>query len=135
MHSTTDRPVRQRPDECLSHSGCLDGVQKCAFLARSWSRVGSPPGAERPKGASMSATAKAVLTDDRPLRLDIPSDRDEGFAPILIPKCERRFTGFADKIITMYARDTTVREIRAFLSEQYVTDASHDFIRSVTDAV
>lgn len=54
---------------------------------------------------------------------------------ILIPKHERRFTGFDDKIIAMYARGMTVREIRAFLSEQYGTDVSHDFISSVTDAV
>ncbi|KPX00142.1 Uncharacterized protein ALO79_04464, partial [Pseudomonas syringae pv. castaneae] len=60
-------------------------------------------------------SSKTVLTDDGPLRLDIPRDRDGSFAPILIPKHERRFTGFDDKIIAMYARGMTVREIRAFL--------------------
>lgn len=60
---------------------------------------------------------------------------DGSFAPILIPEHERCFTGFDDKIIAMYARGMTVREIRAFLAEQYGTDVSHDFISSATYAV
>lgn len=75
------------------------------------------------------------MTGDGPLRLEIPRDRDGSFAPILIPKHERRYTGFDDKIIAMYARGMTVREIRAFLSEQYGTEVSPDFISSVTDEV
>ncbi|WP_277343307.1 IS256 family transposase, partial [Cupriavidus taiwanensis] len=78
---------------------------------------------------------KTVLTDDGPLRLDIPRDRDGSFDPILIPKHERRFTGFDDKIIAMYARGMTLREIQAFLAEQYGTEVSPEFISSVTDAV
>ena len=100
--------------------------------------LGYPQGAERPEDSSNQRNGKSgktVLTDNGPLRLDIPRDRDGSFAPILIPKHERRFTGFDDKIIAMYARGMTVREIRAFLSEQYGTDVSHDFISSVTDAV
>lgn len=81
------------------------------------------------------SSAKTVLTDTGPVRLDIPRDRDGSFAPILIPKHERRFTGFDDKIIAMYARGMSVREIRAFLAEQYGTDVSADFISSVTDEV
>jgi len=67
--------------------------------------------------------------------VDIPRDRDGSFAPILIPKHERRFTGFDDKIIAMYARGMTVREIQGFLAEQYGTEVSPEFISSVTDAV
>ncbi|RMP14586.1 ISPsy18, transposase, partial [Pseudomonas syringae pv. delphinii] len=83
--------------------------------------LGYPQGAERPEESTNQRngkSSKTVLTDDGPLRLDIPRDRDGSFAPILIPKHERRFTGFDDKIIAMYARGMTVREIRAFLSEQ-----------------
>ena len=57
------------------------------------------------------------------------------FEPLLIPKHERRFTGFDDKIVAMYARGMTVREIQGFLAEQYGTEVSPDFISSVTDAV
>ena len=80
-------------------------------------------------------SAKTVLTDDGPLHIDVPRDRDSSFEPILIAKHERRFTGFDDKIIAMYARGMTVREIQGFLAEQYGTEVSPEFISSVTDAV
>ena len=100
--------------------------------------LGYPAGAARPPEATNQRngkTGKTVLTDDGPLRLEIPRDRDGSFAPILIPKHVRRFTGFDDKIIAMYARGMTVREIQGFLAEQYGTEVSPDFISSVTDAV
>jgi putative transposase len=101
--------------------------------------VGYGAGQVRPPEQSTNqrngSSAKTVLTDAGPVRLDIPRDRDGSFAPILIPKHERRFTGFDDKIIAMYARGMSVREIRAFLAEQYGTDVSADFISSVTDEV
>lgn len=80
-------------------------------------------------------SGKTVLTEDGPLQLDIPRDRDGSFEPQLIAKHERRFTGFDDKIVAMYARGMTVREIQGFLRDQYATDVSADFISSVTDAV
>ena len=58
------------------------------------------------------------------MRIDVPRDREGSFEPILIPKHERRFTGFDDKIIAMYARGMTVREIQGFLAEQYGTEVS-----------
>ncbi len=73
-------------------------------------------------------SAKTVLTEDGPLRLDIPRDRNGSFYPILVPKHERRFTGIDDKIIAMYARGMTVQEIQAFLAEQYGTELSPEFI-------
>ena len=80
-------------------------------------------------------SAKTVLTDEGPLRIDVPRDRAGNFEPQLIGKHERRFTGFDDKIIAMYARGMTVREIQGFLLEMYATDVSPDLISSVTDAV
>ena len=64
-----------------------------------------------------------------------PRDRDGSFEPILIPKHERRFTGFDERIIAMYARGMSVREIQGFLAEHYGTEVSPDFISSVTDEV
>jgi putative transposase len=81
------------------------------------------------------ASGKTVLTEQGPIRLELPRDRDGTFAPILIPKHERRFTGFDERIIAMYARGMSVREIQAFLAETYGTDVSPDFISSVTDEV
>ncbi|MBK5373057.1 IS256 family transposase [Pseudomonas sp. TH43] len=136
-------------DQFLSETMSAEAIQdaamafKKALIERALGaelglHLGYPQGAERPEDSSNQRNGKSgktVLTDDGPLRLDIPRDRDGSFSPILIPKHERRFTGFDDKIIAMYARGMSVREIRAFLSEQYATDVSHDFISTVTDAV
>ena len=80
-------------------------------------------------------TAKTVLTGEGPLRVEIPRDRNGSFEPLLIPKHERRFTGFDDKIIAMYARGMTMREIQGFLLESYGVEVSAEFISSVTEAV
>ena len=100
--------------------------------------LGYAPGADKPEGSGNQrngVSSKTVLTEDGPLRLDVPRDRQGRFEPLLIPKHERRFTGFDDKIVAMYARGMTVREIRGFLAEQYGTEVSPEFISSVTDAV
>jgi putative transposase len=65
----------------------------------------------------------------------VPRDRQGTFEPVLIPKHERHFTGFDDKIIALYARGLTVREIQAFLAEMYAVEVSPDLISTVTDAV
>ena len=91
-----------------------------------------PPGQGNERNGS---TGKTVLTDDGPVRIEVPRDREGSYAPLLIPKHERRFTGFDDKIIAMYARGMTVREIQGFLAEQYGTQVSPEFISSVTDEV
>jgi transposase-like protein len=80
-------------------------------------------------------SAKTVITGEGSVRVDIPRDREGSFNPILIPKHERRFTGFDDKIIAMYARGMTMREIQGFLLESYAVEVSPEFISSVTEAV
>jgi putative transposase len=65
----------------------------------------------------------------------VPRDREGSFEPVLIPKHDRRFTGFDDKIVAMYARGMTVREIQGFLAEQYGNEVAPDFISAVTDAM
>jgi transposase-like protein len=100
--------------------------------------LGYGPGEAKPEGVSNhrnGGSAKTVLTGEGPLRIEVPRDREGGFEPLLIPRHERRFTGFDDKIIAMYARGMTVREIQGFLLEQYATQVSPEFISSVTDAV
>jgi putative transposase len=100
--------------------------------------LGYPSGAARPAHATNQRNgrgAKTVLTEDGPIRIEVSRDRDGSFEPILIPKHERRFTGFDDRIVAMYARGMTVREIQGFLQEQYGTEVSPDFISSVTDEV
>jgi transposase-like protein len=120
---------------------CLDfkkALIERAMGAELSHHLGYRPGEARPEGQDNhrnGTAAKTVLTDDGAVRLALPRDRDGSYEPILIPKHERRFTGFDDKIVAMYARGMTVREIRAFLSEQYGTEVSPEFISSVTDEV
>lgn len=100
--------------------------------------LGYPSGQSKPTGQANErngASGKTVITDRGPVRVEVPRDRDGSFEPILIPKHERRFTGFDERIIAMYARGMSVREIQGFLAEHYGTEVSPDFISSVTDEV
>ena len=78
---------------------------------------------------------KTVLTGTSKVTLDIPRDRAGTFDPQLIAKYQRRFPDFDEKIISMYARGMTVREIRGHLQELYGIEVSPDLIPTVTDAV
>ena len=69
------------------------------------------------------------------LPIEIPRDRHGSFEPQLIPKHQTRWAGFDDKILSLYARGMTVREIQAHLEEMYSAEVSPSLISSVTDAV
>jgi len=100
--------------------------------------LGYAPGAERPEAVTNQrngSTGKTVLTGAGKVRIETPRDRDGSFEPVLIPKHARRFTGFDDKVVALYARGLTVREIQGFLLETYGTEVGHDFISTVTDGV
>lgn len=100
--------------------------------------LGYAAGADKPPAATNhrnGKSGKTVLTDDGPLRIEVPRDREGEFEPKLIGKHDRHFTGFDDKIIALYARGMTVREIQAFLAQMYATEVTPEFISTVTDAV
>ncbi len=78
---------------------------------------------------------KMVTTETSRIELEIPRDRQSTFDPQLIAKYQRRFPGFDDKIISMYARGMSVREIVGHLRDLYGVDVSPDLISAVTDAV
>src|SRR5215213_1238612 len=100
--------------------------------------LGYPAGGAKPDDTTNHRNGtggKTVLTDDGSLAIAVPRDREGTFEPRFIPKHERRFTGFDDKILALYARGMTVREIQAFLAEMYAVEVSPDLISTVTDAV
>jgi transposase-like protein len=100
--------------------------------------LGYPEGAERPAGetnARNGSTPKTVLTDEGPLALAIPRDRASTFAPQFVPKGVRRLPGFDQKVLSLYARGLTVRELQAHLEECYQTEVSPDVITAVTDEI
>src|SRR5580658_1077926 len=78
---------------------------------------------------------KTLQTEQGPLPIEVPRDRNGTFEPRIVKKHQRRFDGFDDKIIGMYARGMSVRDIQAQLAELYGTEVSPDLISSVTDAV
>ena len=116
---------------------------KKAFIERALGaemgqHLGYEPGQAKPEGTANhrnGKSAKTVLTDTGALAIEVPRDRHSSFEPQLIGKHERRFTGFDDKIIAMYARGMTVREIQGYLAEMYSVEVSPELISKVTDAV
>src|SRR6516162_10493747 len=80
-------------------------------------------------------TKKTVITDSSQVELEIPRDRRGTFEPQLIAKYQRRFPGFDDKIISMYARGMSTRDIQGHLRELYGIEASPQLISTITDAV
>ena len=98
--------------------------------------LGYPPGAPPvATNARNGTTPKTVRTDDGMLALDIPRDRDSTFAPQFVPKGVRRLAGFDQKVLSLYARGLTVRELQAHLEECYQVPVSPDLISAVTDEI
>jgi putative transposase len=100
--------------------------------------LGYGPGEAKPReqpNQRNGSTPKTVLTDGDALTLDIPRDRDGTFAPQLVPKHVRRLPGFDDKVLSLYGRGVTVRDIRAHLEELYQVEIAPSVISTITDAV
>jgi putative transposase len=81
------------------------------------------------------ATSKTLLTDVGAVGLAVPRDRNGSFEPQIVRKGQTRLEGFNDRIIALYARGMTTRDIRAHLREMYDVEVSADLISRVTDAV
>ena len=126
------------PTTVFSQDGLIDELKKAlservlnAELDRHLDTEAGNGEANRRNGRSQ----KTVLTGTSKVTLDIPRDRSGTFDPQLIAKYQRRFPDFDEKIISMYARGMTVREVRGHLEEIYGLDVSPDLISTVTDAV
>jgi len=90
---------------------------------------------ETPGNRRNGKSRKTVRTDGGPVEVHVPRDREGTFEPQIVGKHERHFDGFDDKIISMYGRGMTVREIQGHLRELYGVEVSPDLISRVTDAV
>jgi putative transposase len=124
------------PKAAFDPQGLLDQLKKAlaerALNAEMEHHLASEAGA----GTSRNGYGrKTVITDSGPLPLDIPRDRDASFTPRLVAKHQRRLSGFDDRVISMYARGMSTREIVGYLSEFYGTEVSADLVSTVTDAV
>jgi putative transposase len=100
--------------------------------------VGYEPHQEPPGGAANQrngTTPKTLITEHGKVPIDAPRDRDGSFAPKIIRKRQRRFVGFDDKILALYGRGLSTRDIEAHLEEIYGVKVGRDLISRVTDAV
>jgi putative transposase len=109
-----------------------------ALEAELTEHLGYAPGQAPPGGVGNARNGqphKTVLTDQGPLRIRSPRDRKGTFEPQIVKKRQTRWMGFDEKVISLYARGLTVREIQGHLAEIYGTEVSPDLISRVTDAV
>jgi putative transposase len=112
----------REPNEVFAKDGLLDDLKKALSERILNAELDEHLDEERGDGRSNrrnGTSKKSVLTGTSKLSLDIPRDRSGTFDPKLIAKYQRRFPEFDDKIISMYARGMTVREIRGHLEELY----------------
>ena len=124
------------PDGLLSH--VTKAVLERAMAEELTGHLGydkhDPAG--RGSGNSRNGTTpKVVLTEAGVIDLDVPRDRNGDFEPVIVPKGTTRLKGFNDRIISLYARGMTVRDVQSHLEEIYGVEVSPDLISKVTDAV
>lgn len=92
-------------------------------------------GAEAAKNSRNGYSDKTVQTESGPVPIRVPRDRNGTFEPALVKKHQRRVEGFDEKVLALYARGMTTRDIQAHLKDLYGTDVSHELISKATDAV
>jgi putative transposase len=131
-----------KPEDLLGSDGLLKQLTtrlvERALQAEMTQHLGFEAGQEKPAGAGNGRngyTTKSLLTDQGEVRVDVPRDRQGTFEPQLVRKRERRVGGFDDRILALYARGMSVRDIQGHLQEMYGVEVSPDFISRVTDAV
>jgi putative transposase len=125
-------------NEVFAKDGLLDDLKKALSERILNAELDEHLDGERVEGSANRRNGhskKSVLTGTSKMTLSIPRDRAGTFDPKLIAKYQRRFPDFDEKIISMYARGMSVREIRGHLEELYGIDLSADLISAVTDAV
>ena len=124
------------PKTAFDKDGLLDGLKKA--LAERALNAELEHHLDAGEGAGNSRNGygrKTVLTDTGKIEIEVPRDRRSTFDPQLIAKYQRRFPGFDDKVISMYGRGMSVREIQGHLRDLYGIDVSPDLVSAVTDAV
>jgi putative transposase len=132
----------ESPEDLTGPEGLLKrltgALVERALGAELTDHLGYEPGAPEGSGSGNSRNGtsdKTLVTEQGEIPIEVPRDRNGTFEPQLVKKHQRRFDGFDDKILSMYARGMTVRDIQAHLSELYGTEISPTLISTVTDAV
>ena len=132
----------EKPEDLMGQQGLLSQLTKRlverALGAELSHHLGYESG-EKPEESQKNHRngygKKKVIGEHGEISIDVPRDREGSFEPQMVRKRQKRFEGFDEKIIAMYARGMSVREIQGFLQDQYKVDVSPDLISSVTAAV
>ena len=132
----------QEPEDIIGDNGLLKQLTK-AILERALEselthelgyKKHSPTG--RNGGNSRNGkSSKTLKTDHGDMEISVPRDRTSKFEPQIVKKGQRRFSGFDDKILSMYARGMTTRDIQGHLEEIYGVEVSPELISTVTDGI
>jgi len=132
----------KKPEDLIGESGLLKQLTKAlverAMKAEMTAHLGfekHDPAGKKSGNSRNGNSKKTIKGEFGNLAIDVPRDRNSSFEPVIIPKGETRFTGFDDKIISMYARGMTTRDIQGHLQELYGVEVSPTLISQVTDAV
>ncbi len=130
------------PDDVLGENGLLRQLNKKvaerALEAEMELHLGYPkhaPEGKRSGNSRNGKTSKSVRSVHGDMDLDIPRDRNGTFEPKLVKKGEKQLDGFDERIVSLYARGMTTRDIRAHFEEAYGVDVSAAFISQVTNSV
>jgi putative transposase len=137
-----DMIAGKTPEEIVGEGGLLQALTKRvyerALEGELTHYLGYPPKAPEGKNTGNSRngkTTKTLKTDGSDMPLTIPRDRNSQFEPQLVKKHQRRLPGFDDKVLALYARGLTTRDIQGHLEEMYDSEVSPALISAVTDAV
>ena len=128
------------PEDLLGQGGLLKELTKAlvekALDGELTHHLGYPKhSSSKSDNARNGKSRKGLFTDNGRMEIVSPRDRNGSFEPELVKKRQIRFDGFDDKILSMYARGMTVREIQGHLEDIYAVEVSPDLISSVTDSV
>ena len=131
-----------KPEDVIGENGLLKQLTKAllerAMSAELTSHLGyekSDPGGYNSGNSRNGATPKTLKGDFGEMVIETPRDRNGSFEPRIVKKHQTRFDGFDDKILSMYARGMTTREIQGHLEEMYGVDVSPTLISEVTEGV
>lgn len=132
----------ESPEDIFGKHGLVKRLTKRlverALRAELTAHLGYAPHAPEGRGAGKTrngSTAKTVQTAHGDLSLQTPRDRQGSFEPVLMPKRQRRLEGFDEKVLALYARELTIRDIQGHLEELYGVEVSPTLISTITDAV
>ncbi len=132
----------KKPEDLIGEKGLLKQLTKAlverAMKAEMTDHLGydkHDPAGKKSGNSRNGNSKKTIKGEFGNIEIAVPRDRNSTFEPVIVPKGETRFTGFDDKIISMYARGMTTRDIQAYLQELYGVEVSPTLVSQVTDAI